>query len=393
VGQPTVGRGLSSVKPVSFTPPVPPVVHLRAAAITGQTVGSIQAPGAQPVPPQVTLVPPAQPNLWDAVDSLMKNTVTLPPLNQQAAPTAKGSGDLYFVSFYRKGDPANGGELVGVFTNEADAKKAADKIRKWAATIKDPDWKIVKVEIDKMGSGAKGATSIVAAKSGDGNKGSVPDFAGAATAQRITAIAQRNWTKSATKAAQNLANDKDLSAELRRVANNVKLFSADDLRAMVSIESSADRQTGKNKFGYAGLFQMGPSAAKEAGYDYKKLSQPSDWRTNIAAGVRYLEINAARLKKAGVEVTPLNLYMAHQQGATGAIKILRELQDGSASKTPANRNQLANLPASILKAVVQSGRKVTVQDYYDYWSAAFRTVSDRVNTTSPNVPINNTPLP
>jgi hypothetical protein len=90
----------------------------------------------------------------------MQNTVTLPPLNQQAAPATKGSGDLYFVSYYRNGDPANGGELYGVYNNEADAKKAAGKVRQWAATIKDPDWKIVKVEIDRLGgSGDKAGTT------------------------------------------------------------------------------------------------------------------------------------------------------------------------------------------------------------------------------------------
>jgi hypothetical protein len=385
VERPKARTQLPSARSVGFTPPSPPVVRLRPAAITGQTVGQISSSGAAPAPPQVTLVRPTQPNLWDAVDNLLKNTVTLPPLNQQAAPTATGSGDLYFVSYYRNGDPANGGELFGVYNSEADAKKAADKVRQWAATIKDPDWKIVKVEIDKMGSGGKENRDVAAEKSASGKTNNA-SISGAA-------IAERNWTKTATKAAQNLANDKELSAELSRSAKGSKLFSVDDLRTIVSIESTANRQTGKNKFGYAGLFQMGPTAAKEAGYDYKKLNEPKDWRTNIAAGVRFLEINAARLKKAGVEITPLNLYLAHQQGASGAIKTLREVQDGSASKTPANRNQLANLPSSLLKGIVQSGRKVTVQDYYDYWSSAFRTVSERVNTAPPSAPTNNNPLP
>jgi hypothetical protein len=198
-----------------------------------------------------------------------------------------------------------------------------------------------------------------------------------------TSAAQRNWAKNAAAAAQNLATDKDLAAALSQAAKGSKYLSEADLRTIVSIESSANRQTGKNKYGYAGLFQMGPAAAKDAGYKFEKLDDPSEWRTNVAAGVRYLELNAQRLSKAGVDVTPLNLYIAHQQGAAGGVKTLREVQDGSASETPANRNQLNNLPSKLKQAITESGRKVTVQDYYDYWSAAFQTVSQRVNQPSP----------
>jgi hypothetical protein len=208
----------------------------------------------------------------------------------------------------------------------------------------------------------------------------------APAAPQPAAAAQRAWSKNATRAAQNLAKDSDLAAALSQAAQGSKYFSAADLRTIVSIESSANRQTGKNQYGYAGLFQMGPAAAKEAGYKYKDLDEPSEWKTNVKAGVRYLEINAARLSKAGVEVTPLNVYLAHQQGATGATRVLAAVGDGTAGDTPANKNLLANLPGSFVKGITASGRQVTVRDYYDYWSAAFGTVNERVNPPS-------TPLP
>jgi hypothetical protein len=192
---------------------------------------------------------------------------------------------------------------------------------------------------------------------------------------------------------QNLEKDQELTERLRQAGKASQLLNEADLRTIVSIESTANRQTGKNKFGYAGLFQLGKGAAKDAGYDFKKLDEPSEWRTNVDAGVRYLEINAQRLRKAGMEVNPLNVYLAHQQGPTGAIGILQAVQDGSASEKPANKNQLNNLPQSLVKAITQSGRKVTVEDYYSYWSEAFRTVSEQVNKTMPTPAGGSTPLP
>ena len=200
------------------------------------------------------------------------------------------------------------------------------------------------------------------------------------------AAAQRTWAKNAAAAAQNLQKDETLASALRAGAATSKYLSESDLRTIVSIESTANRATGKNKFGYAGLFQMGKSAAKEAGVRYKDLDEPSEWKTNLKAGVRYLDINAQRLEKAKIDITPLNVYMAHQQGAAGAVKILEAVRDGTAADTPAKNNQLANLPGSLVKRIEASGRTVTVKDYYDYWTAAFRTVSEKVNPPTPLLP-------
>jgi hypothetical protein len=209
-------------------------------------------------------------------------------------------------------------------------------------------------------------------------------------AKAVENAARRVWTPNAGKAAQNLAKDKDLAKALDEAAKGSKYFSAADLRAIASIESSANRNTGANRFGYVGLFQMGSAAAKEAGYKYSDLK---DWQKNVAAGVRYLDINAGRLSKAGVSVTPLNVYLAHQQGAAGAVRILKAVENGTADETAANRNQLANLPRSVVKSINGTGREVTVQDYYDYWKAAFQTVHDGVSPPQPQPPPQFQPLP
>jgi hypothetical protein len=184
------------------------------------------------------------------------------------------------------------------------------------------------------------------------------------------------------KAAANLQGDADLSAELGKAAKGSRYLNEGDLQAIASIESTANRQTGVNKFGYAGLFQMGPSAAKDVGYDYDKLKDPSNWKTNVAAGVKYLDLNADRLADKGVPVTALNVYMAHQQGATGAARILQAVGDGSAQTSPANKSMLANLPKSYKNAITGVGKQVTIQNYYDYWNAAYNAVNAAVNTPS-----------
>jgi hypothetical protein len=284
-----------------------------------------------------------------------------------AASSADGP---FFVTYQRRMDSSpNSGELYGVYNTKQEADKAVADIQKWAARMKADNayWGVTKSDWDVVGVNVSGSRSPPAG-------GSSPSVA----------AAERVWGRNADRAAKNLAKDKDLADALREAAGRSKVFTEANLRAIVTIESGADRTTGRNSYGYAGLFQMGASAAKEAGYKYSSISEPSQWRRNIAAGVRYLEINAERLRRAGVEVTPLNVYLAHQQGAGGARKLLRAVQDGSAATTPATRNELANLPASFVKGITGSGRQVTVQNYYDYWSASFRTVDQRVNQATPS---------
>ncbi len=59
------------------------------------------------------------------------------------------SGDLYSVEYYRQGSKA--GELYGMYSSKAAADKAKKEVEKWAATITDPDWKIGKIAVEKVG--------------------------------------------------------------------------------------------------------------------------------------------------------------------------------------------------------------------------------------------------
>jgi hypothetical protein len=92
------------------------------------------------------------------------------PLNGTATPDpSKGKTDsdnLYFVTYTRKGDKPDGGELYGVYKSQADANKAVASIKKWAADIartnaeygvKNGAWEIDKINVEKMGGGKSNA--------------------------------------------------------------------------------------------------------------------------------------------------------------------------------------------------------------------------------------------
>jgi hypothetical protein len=254
----------------------------------------------------------------------------------------------------------------------------SDKTKPTSPTSKAPG----SADAGKSGTAKGGSATVAQAPTATGSDKSSKSGSGKAAPPSPKAI----WSKKADAAADNLAKDKELTTELANAAKGIKYLSEADLRTIVAIESSADKQTGKNKYGYAGLFQLGKTAAEDAGYDYKDVVNPKDWKTNVAAGADYLDLNAKRLKKAGYDITPLNVYMAHQQGATGAIKILKAVGDGSAKTTDANDNLLNNLPDSFVKGITDGGKKVTVQNFYDYWTEAFQTVDAAVNKPAPKTP-------
>lgn len=89
------------------------------------------------------------------------------------------------------------------------------------------------------------------------------------------------------------------------------------LTRTAQIESSNDPMA-YNASGAAGLFQFMPKTASAYG-----LSDPYDPMASTDAAARLARDNAATLRKTlGREPTAAELYLAHQQGATGAAKLL-----------------------------------------------------------------------
>ena len=127
---------------------------------------------------------------------------------------------------------------------------------------------------------------------------------------------------------------------------------------------------------FAGPYQVSVTAAKQVGYNLT-LTQLAVWQTNVTVAAKYLQYCATQLVAMGFPVTALNLYLVYQQGPTGAKTLLTAVKNGTAATTLATSNELANLPAN-LKAFIPSS-KLTVQNYYDYWSAYFQTINGIVN--------------
>ena len=90
--------------------------------------------------------------------------------------------------------------------------------------------------------------------------------------------------------------------------------------AMAKKESDLGANVGAADSSYRGVMQMGIGAAKDAGLNWNQVDDP---RANIAAAIRYADINS---KRTGIPVTLDNagaIYVAHQQGAGGAKAIYK----------------------------------------------------------------------
>lgn len=72
-----------------------------------------------------------------------------------------------------------------------------------------------------------------------------------------------------------------------------------------------------NKSGASGLFQFMPKTAEQYG-----LSDPFNVDANTEAAMKLELDNQAYLKQNGIPITAGTTYLAHQQGAGGAVKLL-----------------------------------------------------------------------
>lgn len=85
------------------------------------------------------------------------------------------------------------------------------------------------------------------------------------------------------------------------------------------VESAGGRNVYNPKSGAAGDFQFIPRTARAYG-----LTNPYDPVASAEAAARLARDNMAALRRAGIESpSAADLYLAHQQGAGGAVKLLR----------------------------------------------------------------------
>lgn len=107
-------------------------------------------------------------------------------------------------------------------------------------------------------------------------------------------------------------------ALMNTINNASKMYGVDSdaLMTIADLESSFNPRAA-NKSGAAGLFQFMPGTARQYG-----LTNPYDPVSSADAAARLARDNAGVLQAAGVPVNAGTLYLAHQQGAAGAAKLL-----------------------------------------------------------------------
>jgi hypothetical protein len=101
--------------------------------------------------------------------------------------------------------------------------------------------------------------------------------------------------------------------------------------ALAAIESGG-KSNAHNKSGASGLFQFMPSNFKSYGLEDGKVYDPV---LNTRAAIKMVKSNAKHLEKNGIEANTGNIYLAHQQGAGGAVNLLK---GGTVGKQAAAQN-------------------------------------------------------
>lgn len=128
------------------------------------------------------------------------------------------------------------------------------------------------------------------------------------------------------------------------------------VNAVMGIESG-HKADAYNKSGATGLFQFIPSTW--ASYGKGNALDPN---ANFEAFKRYTASNIRQMQKAGIPITPTNIYLAHQQGIGGLKAILKSLETGA----PLSDKILRNVKNNSL-----GGFKGLAQFYND-WDARIK---------------------
>jgi hypothetical protein len=145
------------------------------------------------------------------------------------------------------------------------------------------------------------------------------------------------------------------------------------LLTMANIESTFN-PTATNAAGYQGLYQFSSSNAMgefRIGNPDPSIRLDPTW--SAAAAAQFGLNNAAYLNSKGVSVTAESLYLAHQQGVSGAVALLQN-PNSKASDVLTNLNPKLST-ADAEKRIVQNGgnANMTSSDFVNMWSQKYDT--------------------
>ena len=159
-----------------------------------------------------------------------------------------------------------------------------------------------------------------------------------------------------------------------RHLKNSKFADADYYKTLGYIESSLNPDANRgNSKGAKGVFQFMGDTAKQYG-----LQDRFSVDQSLEAVVKLTNDNASALKKAGFATSPENLYLAHQQGAAGTIRLLRAVRGDDvnisarnidANLTPAMRDIVA--PEGAERTIATRGQQRVAADFVTQWYRKF----------------------
>lgn len=127
--------------------------------------------------------------------------------------------------------------------------------------------------------------------------------------------------------------DDSLIRKSLQYANDVKVDPALGL-AIIDIESKG-KSNAKSPTGAEGYMQLTKSTAKQYGLNSNERSNPDK---NLQVGFKLTKDNYDSLQKYGIEPTPVNIYLAHQQGVRGAKEIINNALNGTPISADVRKN-------------------------------------------------------
>ena len=173
------------------------------------------------------------------------------------------------------------------------------------------------------------------------NQGEISEPTPGTTPPTSGAFAKKGWSKQAGNV-----------PELIEQAAKAKGLDPAFMKTMAMIESGGNPKA-YNPSSASGVYQFITSTGKKYGLNKGNKFDPV---ANIDAGMRFTLDNIAALKKRGIDPTPANLYLAHQQGAAGLAELLNATKGGAVSA-----GLRANMNAN-------AGKGRTAKQFYDYWT-------------------------
>ena len=160
----------------------------------------------------------------------------------------------------------------------------------------------------------------------------------------------------------NLSKYPGVDQSIQSISDQVGV-SQEYMRSMAGMESTGNPAVGGGR--YTGLYQMGPRAAKDVGFTHAQVTGLSNVNNNITAAARFAKQNQTALQNAGIPATPANLYLAHQQGAGGAVQLLNSVASNPGGAL--TRNMLSQRYPSFVR---------NQGDFLDYTRGKFDGIRD-----------------